>query len=114
MEENKLLDLSKDELFKEIGKSLYTGVGILGFNDNSFIKLGKQWYRENIEAIKKHICTEEFKEKLRDENDKKSMLLLIADTLSSLSIQIPLFTLSVLLLKLNIEEVCSNSKNDDF
>lgn len=114
MDINEVENQTIEQLYKQIGISLHTGVGFLGFDENEYIKLGKEWFKENQEKIQNILCTEEKLELLNPNTNNKQLIYLVMDTLSSISMNIPVLTLSALIVKIGLQKFCSSIPKKDF
>lgn len=100
-----LVDLEFDALYSEIGNALIDNNAL----QNPFeelVKIGKEWFEINLEKIQKIICNSQFQNLLNQETDTSKLIVLLADVIGTNFTQIPVFSVSAIILKMGINKFC--------
>lgn len=106
-----LINYKDDILYKRIGESIVNDHSVLGKPIQKVIEDGKnwfdEWYKENNKFLKRKICFEAkyCKELKRIENEVQ-LISIIIDTLIAVSINVPIVTVAILLVRLKLDKLC--------
>ncbi len=100
--------ISREDLYIELGKSLEPteGMSVRPKKDIEYQFIGQRFFFERKKEIRKLICNKNLLNKLKKSDKKIALAIIIAETLSSLFVGIPLITISWLIVQIGIEDFC--------
>lgn len=107
MEQLNLIDKDIEELYFDLGKNLDDEKNALPKSFKRLADLGYQWVEDNLSQLQDEICKSKTVLELSKETDKSKLFVAIADIIASLYVQIPVFTVSAIVLKIGINKFCS-------
>lgn len=79
----------------------------------SLVAQGNRWFINNVDLLRRQICTENVRKRLQDETDPEKILTIIIDTLSSIVIYVPVASVSRIIARLGVNQLCQNSIPSD-
>ena len=103
---DKYLAMTEDELYAEIAAAT-TGPGLLPEALSERIQLGKKQFLAIKEVVVTKICDPAVRAALKPDTDKKQLVLAVGEILSTVLTGIPLVTVSVLSVKMGLDNLCS-------
>lgn len=107
---NRLMKIDIDDLYLEIGLSInHSTLEIDNTDIRKLIETGKECAEQTIRKVKKTICFNDNFKQLYDSGiyeDKINFIAQLADIISSVKGGIPTFAISVLIVKIGLNEIC--------
>ena len=107
----KLLTVNEDTIYRLIGH--FDSKNKIGLSDQdveTLIESGKKWEEEKREGIRDKICNNpQITNALKSSgglNDKVTLVLLISDILSSITLGVPAIYVSALIVKIGLKRYC--------
>lgn len=102
-----------DDLYIELGHSLYDEQNILPPSSQKLIKLAKEYLNEkNNEICEKLKNNKKLSDALENNADEATLISIIIDTLLALNTLFPPLTLAVLIYKIGLKNFCNKNKEN--
>ncbi len=101
----RLMNLSEDELYLDIGLAANPDLNFLDKERKYIEEVGRNWFKNNVNKIKRVICKEEVIDSL-SKDDKLMLISAIADLLAGLYLEVSPVTVAVLVVKQGVNNLC--------
>lgn len=111
-----LLDKDIEALYFDIGEQLsHSEAFLVPLSPKNYVKASRIWMEEKIGDFRELICPSQIVQAVlvdQDNQDLEALVLAIADLVAGVCLGVSPVTVSVLLVKIGLKKLCSESSNE--